>query len=54
MSHQVLVHYDWLAAPTGKMEGEQRSELLSYHRSIELEVRSLSIYSLYTLYILYI
>ena len=37
---EVSVHYDWLVAPTNKMQGEHRSELLSYHRTIELEVRS--------------
>ena len=35
-SLQVTVYYDWLAAPTGKMAGEQRQELLSYHRAIEV------------------
>lgn len=39
---EVAVHYDWLAAPTGKMEGEHRSELLSYHRAIELELLAIS------------
>jgi len=39
---EVYVHYDWLAAPTGKMEGEHRSELLSYHRAIELELLAIS------------
>jgi len=39
---EVQVHYDWLAAPTGKMLGEQRQELLSYHRSIELELLAIS------------
>lgn len=39
---EVAVYYDWLAAPTGKMKGEQRQELLSYHRAIELELLSIS------------
>jgi len=39
---EVQVHYDWLVAPTGKMEGEHRSELLSYHRAIELELLAIS------------
>jgi len=39
---EVSVHYDWLAAPTGKMQGEHRTELLSYHRTIELELLAIS------------
>jgi len=39
---EVSVHYDWLAQPTGKMKGEQRQELLAYHRSIELELLAIS------------
>ena len=39
---EVAVHYDWLIAPTGKMEGEHRTELLSYHRAIELELLAIS------------
>ena len=36
------VYYDWLVAPTGKQQGEHRTELLSYHRSIELELLAIS------------
>ena len=39
---EVSVYYDWLASPTGKMQGEQRQELLSYHRAIELELLAIS------------
>jgi len=39
---EVSVHYDWLVAPTNKMQGEHRSELLSYHRTIELELLAIS------------
>jgi hypothetical protein len=41
---EVSVHYDWLVAPTGQMEGEHRTELLSYHRAIELELLAISRY----------
>ena len=36
------MHYNWLASRSGKMKGEQRQELLSYHRSIELELLAIS------------
>jgi len=39
---EVSVHYDWLVAPTRKMQDEHRSELLSYHRAIELELLGIS------------
>jgi len=39
---EVSVHYDWLVLPSGKVQGEHRSELLSYHRSIELELLAIS------------
>ena len=39
---EVAVHYDWLAAPTRRVDGEHRSELLSYHRAIELELLAIS------------
>ena len=39
---EVEVHYTWLASRSGKMKGEQRQELLSYHRSIELELLAIS------------
>ena len=39
---EVEVHYNWLASRSGKMKGEQRQELLSYHRSIELELLAIS------------
>ena len=32
---EVAVHVpDWLMAPTGKLDGEQRSEILSHHRDV--------------------
>ena len=39
---EVTVYYDWLASPTGKVKGEHRQELLSYHRAIELELLAIS------------
>lgn len=39
---EVGVHYDWLCANSDKISGEQRTELLSYHRSIELELLAIS------------
>ena len=39
---EIAVHYDWLAAPTHKLKGEHRSEVLSYHRKVELELLAIS------------
>ena len=43
---EVSVHYDWLVAPTGQLQGELRSDLLSYHRTIELELLAISRYEM--------
>jgi len=39
---EVAVHYDWLVAPTGKVESETRRGVLAYHRKVELEMHSIS------------
>ena len=39
---EVAVHSDWLMAPTGRLDGDQRSEILSYHRAIELDMLGVS------------
>ena len=39
---EIAVHYDWLAAPTRKLDDAHRSELLSYHQRIELELLAVS------------
>lgn len=39
---EVAVHYDWLTAPAQKLDGEHRTELLSYHRKVELELLAIS------------
>ena len=39
---EVTVHYDWLCANSNAITGEQRQELLSYHRAIELELLAIS------------
>ena len=39
---EVAVHYDWLVAPSGKLTSEHRSQLLSYHRTVELELLAIS------------
>jgi len=39
---EVAVHYDWLAAPTGRLRGDARRDLLAHHRKVELELHSIS------------
>ena len=39
---EVEVLYDYLAAPTGKMPSEMRTEVLAYQRSVQLELLSIA------------